>query len=380
MMPLRVMQLGSPTALYGAERWILALIRHLDQTQVESVVAVIRDDPRLEAALCRRAGELGFQTRIFEAYGRANWAAVSGLRAYILENDIQVLHTHGYKTDVIGLLATMRTPCHLVSTPHGWSAQAGPALALYETLDRAIFPLFDAVAPLSEGIFKDLARWPGLRRKLHLIRNGVDIGEIDAIPAVAPELLEWRNTGNFVVGYIGQLIARKGLSVLLEAFARLDLPNKRLAILGEGSQRQQLEAQASALGLREQVAFFGFRADRLAFLKGFDVFALPSLLEGIPRCLMEAMSANVPVVASDIPGCTDLIKHDDTGLLFKPDDVAALAACLTACASAEVRARLARSGREFVVANYSAAAMANRYSELYVGLVGGAAGVRAQHG
>ncbi len=380
MSALRVLQLGSPTALYGAERWILALIRHLEPTEVESVVAVIRDDPGLEAELCGRAQELGFRTHIIEAPGRVNWAAVSGLRKFILENAINVLHTHGYKTDIIGLLATRRTPCRLVSTPHGWSVKAGAALALYETLDRAIFPLFDAVAPLSEKIFTDLERWPGLRRKLHLIPNGVDIAEIDAIAAIAPELQQWRNAGSFVVGYIGQLIARKGLDVLLDAFARLEVPNKRLAIIGEGDQRQELEARADALGIREQTKFFGFRPDRLAFLKGFDVFALPSRLEGIPRCLMESMAAHVPVVASDIPGCTDLVAHDDTGLLFPLDDAGALAGRLQDCANRDVRARLARRGRELVLANYSAAAMASRYRQLYLGLFDAAPGVRAQHG
>ncbi|MBK8653195.1 MAG: glycosyltransferase [Haliscomenobacter sp.] len=69
------------------------------------------------------------------------------------------------------------------------------------------------------------------------------------------------------------------------------------------------------------MAFLGFRDDRLNFLKGFDIFVLPSRSEGIPRCLMEAMAAQVTVIASDIPGCTDLIKHEQTGLLFEVDNV-----------------------------------------------------------
>ncbi len=106
-----------------------------------------------------------------------------------------------------------------------------------------------------------------------------------------------------MVGYIGRLIPAKGLVALLDAFALLDLPSKKLAIVGEGPQREELEAYAAAKGLRECVSFFGFRSDRLAFLKGFDVFVLPSRSEGIPRCLMEAMAASVAVLASDIPGC-----------------------------------------------------------------------------
>src|SRR5262245_45323187 len=103
---IRVLQLGNPTALYGAERWILALLRHLDRNEVESIVSVIRDDPALTAPLCDRAHAYGFRTEIFQAYGKVNRSAVSQLRKYLRANDVHILHTHGYKTDLIGLLAT----------------------------------------------------------------------------------------------------------------------------------------------------------------------------------------------------------------------------------------------------------------------------------
>ena len=79
-----------------------------------------------------------------------------------------------------------------------------------------------------------------------------------------------------------------------------------------GEQKAELQALARELGIENQVHFLGFRTDRLSLLKGFDVFVLPSTLEGIPRCLMEAMTAGIPIIASDIPGCNDLIKHEKT--------------------------------------------------------------------
>jgi len=376
----RVMQLGSPTGLYGAERWILALVRHLDAAEVESIVAVIRDEPGLTAPLCANAAALGLRTRIFEAPGRVNWSAVSALRRYLRDNDVQILHTHGYKTDLIGLLATRGTSCRLVCTPHGWSVQAGLALRAYEALDRLIFPFCDAVAPLSESLFADLQGRPGMRSRLQLIINGVDIAEIDETSAIAPPIAQWRQEGQYVIGYIGQLIPRKGLTVLLEAFARLDHPRKRLAIVGEGEQREELQALAAARGLTGEVTFFGFRPDRLAFLKGFDVFVLPSHLEGIPRCLMESMAARVPIIASDIPGCRDLIEQGRTGVLFPMDDVAALTECLSRCASPESRAPLALAARDLVVEKYSASAMALRYQQLYGRLLSGFQGAREQYG
>lgn len=364
-MRIRVLHLGSPTGLYGAERWILALIRHLDPTQVDSIVSVICDDPDLTAPLCQEAQALGFRIRIFEAFGRVNWSAIGQLRQFILSENVQILHTHGYKTDIIGLLATRNTSCRLLSTPHGWSVQAGIKLRVYEALDRAIFPFFSAIAPLSEAIFEELKKIPYLRNKLYLIRNGVDLTEIDAVDAVATEIATWKAEDYFVVGYIGQIIPRKGLNILLEAFAKLEIPKKKLILLGEGDYRQELEKIAANLHIQNEIKFLGFRDDRLSFLKGFNVFVLPSRLEGIPRCLMEAMAAQIPVIASNIAGCTDLIKHEQTGLLFELDNVDSLLNRLSQCTNPNIRIKLTQGGRDFIVANFSADLMACEYQKLY---------------
>jgi len=368
--PVRVLQLGSPSGLYGAERWILALVRHLDRRTVESTVAVIQDGPSSEPApLCEQARALGLATHTIEAPGKVNLSAVRLLRRYIDANEIQILHSHFYKTDIIGLLATRGTSCRCVTTPHGWSTDAGLALRFYEALDRAIFPFFDAVIPLSENLHSGLVRRLGMHRNLQLITNGVDIGEIDDVHSVSPELCDWRSNGAFVVGYIGQLIPRKGLRSLLEAFASIDTPNKRLALVGEGAHRAELETLASELGISAKTRFFGYRADRIELLRGFDVFVLPSQLEGIPRCLMESMAAGVPVIASDIPGNRDLIVDGVTGLTFPVGNCAALRRQLERISDLQARTVLARAGRELVVERYSAAAMARKYQDLYARLV-----------
>lgn len=366
----KVMQLGSPTGLYGAERWILALIRHLDPLVVESIVAVVRDEPNLTAPLCSEAKSAGFATHVVDAFGRVNLLAVQALRRLLVEGKVNILHTHGYKTDLLGLLATRGTSCRLVATPHGWSTRSGLKLRVYEALDRAIFPWFDAVVPLSDTLYAELESAQWLRARLHLIRNGVDIREIDASGVTTPSMRGWKKEGDFLIGYIGQLIQRKGLDVLVEAFARLELPGKRLVVVGDGPERKALEMLAINRGVGERVDFIGFRDDRVTFLKDFDVFALPSRMEGIPRCLMEALAARVPVVASNIPGCADLIEHGGTGLLFEVDDVDGLVAALKRLQDEKLRAALAKRGREHIVKHYSADAMAVQYQTLFRSILG----------
>jgi glycosyltransferase involved in cell wall biosynthesis len=100
-------------------------------------------------------------------------------------------------------------------------------------------------------------------------------------------------------------------------------------------------------------------------LRGVDVFVLPSLLEGIPRCLMESMAAGVPIAASDIPGCRELIEHGVSGLLFQPGDVGGLVHAMQALHDPALRRSLSVAAREKVVAEFSAAAMARAYTDLY---------------
>ena len=366
--------MGSPTGLYGAERWILALIKHLPPSEVESFVGVIKDSPELEAPLCTVAGELGFQTHVIEAYGKLSRSAVAKLRRLLLEHQIDILHTHGYKTDLIGVLAVRGTPCKILSTPHGWSVNAGFKLQVYEALDRLSFLFMDAVAPLSRDLFDGLESLPGLKRKLHLIENAVDLSEIDA-PGEMPELIrQWREAGRIVIGYIGQLITRKRIDILIEAFHALEFPKKQLCLIGDGPQRAELESLAERLGERDTIAFLGFRDDRIDFLKGFDIFVLPSELEGIPRCLMEATGAGVAVIASDIPGCRDVVHAEKTGLLVPPGDAATLSRQMSRLIEDQALCvRLARGGAERTRQRYSADALAGGYTQLYESMVEGSA-------
>lgn len=376
--PIRVLHLGSPTGLYGAERWILALIKHLSREQVESWVGVIRDSPDLQAPLCAVAVELGFHTQVFESYGKLSRSAVGQLRKFLREQKIDILHTHGYKTDIIGCLAVRGTRCKIVATPHGWSINAGAKLQVYEKLDRIAFLFMDAVVPLSRDLYEGLQRFPGLYRKLHLIENGVDLSEVDACSQLPELVSRWRQEGRFVIGYIGQLISRKRIDTLITAFHRLDISKKQLCLIGDGPQRQEFEALAARMGESKNVTFLGFRTDRMDFLKGFDLFVLPSELEGIPRCLMEATGAGIAVIASDIPGCREVVTSEETGLLSVPGDAGDLQRQMCRMiGDRTLRSRLAQMGAERTRARYSAQAMATKYAVLYQSLLNRDVSVRA---
>ena len=366
---LNVLQMGSPSGLYGAERWIITLIKHLDPEKIKSYVVSIKDENGLDVPLCVETEKLGFSSHVLESYGKINFSGVNKLRAFIERNSIGILHTHGYKTDLIGLLASKGTSCKIVTTPHGWTKDPDFKLLIYEAIDRISFPFFNAVVPLSDELFSSLSLIPGLKKKLYLIKNSVDTREIDEISSVVPEISSLKEQGAFVIGYIGRLTHGKGLDVLIKCVADYGDSNWHVAIIGEGEQEKKLKDMVTEMNLNDKITFFGFRPDRLSFLKGFDLFALPSRSEGIPRCIMEAMGAGIPVVASDIPGCRHLVENEKTGLLFETDNPASLASAIKKIQSVNsLKRELSDRGKKNIYENFSAARMAREYEELFLNL------------
>lgn len=368
--PIKILQLSSQTGMYGAERWIIALVKHLNPKKIESIVGVIKDNPDQDAPLCTKAAELGLRTKLFEAPGKINLSVIWQLRQYILQEKISIIHTHLYKTDILGFLASIGTECKIISTPHGWSKNMDFKLWCYETLDRLIFPFLNAVVPLSEDIYHPLTKIMGLKKKVHFIQNGVDLSEVIYSKAINSEILEKKKNGQFILGYIGRLIPSKGLETLLKSIEKLQNPNLELFLIGDGPFRQDLKELSEKLGLTDKIHFLGFRDDRLEFLRGFDTFILPSRTEGIPRCLMEAMAAKIPIIASNIPGCIDLITDNETGLLFEVDNHEILAEKIKKISSeSALTSILSENAYNFVNKNFSAAHMTREYEILFLNLL-----------
>ena len=365
--PIRVLQLGSPAGMFGAERWIMALAKHLPRDQVETVIGVIQDEESgRQPPLCEHAREHGFETLTINAPGKLSAGAVGGLREAIAARRLDILHTHFYKPTILGAFAVRGTQCKLLATPHGWNTDAGFKLQAYEWLERLAFSQADVVAPLSRDLETGLKRLPWLKGKVELITNGVDLSEVTESDSVADEVTAAKAGGAFVVGYIGQLIARKRVDTLIEAFASLQNKTAVLFVIGDGDQRDALNTLATRLGVADRVRFFGFRNDRLEFLRGFDVLVLPSALEGIPRCLMEAMAAGVPVVGTRIPGIADLIDEAQTGLTFDVGAAEQLENCLARLSrDGALREGLATNANLRVTESFSAGAMALNYLRLY---------------
>jgi glycosyltransferase involved in cell wall biosynthesis len=366
------LQLGSPSEIYGAERWILTLVRYLDHTKIEPIIAAINDEFSLCVPLCKEAERLGIRSKVFEVANKADFSVIQSIRNYIVNKKIDIIHTHFYKADIIGLLATKGTKCKIISTPHGWTSEPDFKLRCYEVINRIIFPFMDVVVALSETMYYDLKRIPFLNGKLRLILNAVDLHEIDEVSDINLEMKEWRQAGAFIVGYIGRIVNGKGLDILIRSLSKIRSTDWRLALIGEGKQEAELKALAERLRIQHKIKFIGFRSNRISYLKGFDVFVLPSRSEGIPRSLMEAMAAGVAVVASDIPGCTALIESGKNGFLVPQLSEEKYTEIIEKLAERpQIMYEIRKNARDLIEKKFSAKRMAQEYEDIYTVLSGG---------
>ncbi|MCK7544029.1 glycosyltransferase family 4 protein [Marinobacter bryozoorum] len=369
---IRVLQFITPAGFYGAERWVLALANNLNPETVTCDLAVTRESDHQDLSVAEYFPTVAGQVHYLPMRGRFDWRVVSQLVCVIKEREIDVVHTHGYKSDILGYLAARRAGVPCMSTPHGFAGKVDLKLATFIRLGMLVLRRFDAVVPLSEELQSDMRRFRVPAERTHFVRNGVDLKDIDRELSHYTPAEKTSKRDQKTIGFIGQMIPRKGIPDLLSAFDQLRSEDQalRLQLVGDGHQRSELESIVANGVSRASVEFLGFRSDRLQLLKGFDLFVMTSSLEGIPRCMMEAMAVGVPVVAYDIPGVDQLVEHGRTGMLAPHGDKAALAdCCRQVLTNPDFAASLAANARRHIEEQYSAGRMAREYEVLFESLV-----------
>lgn len=358
--PLRVAHLIGSTGLYGAERWILAQMRYLDQRRIQATIINLVDVPGKRSDLVAEAVKRGHEAVDFYTGGRFNPLCVVRLAKLLRSERHAVLHSHGYKSDILGLVAGKMAGAKVVSTPHGWSKESDNKLMLYERIGRSSLKSMDHVCPLSRALYDDLIAVGVAASKVTLISNFVDVEEVDAI-AMNPT-----TSGKKRIGFIGQFIDRKGIGDLIEAFLLLKRSDCELILIGDGPCRERILSLIESNNSQSKVHCLGYSSRRLEYLKSFDVFVLPSLEEGIPRCIMEAQAAKVPVIGTDIDGIRDLVFHEQTGLLVPPKNPPLLAQAIARMLnSPDLSDSVAVGGRKLIEERFSAQRTAQRYQTVY---------------
>jgi glycosyltransferase involved in cell wall biosynthesis len=344
----------------GAQSYVAALLPALAK-RYDVVLAAYGEGPLRDAAA--RAGArfvpLRHVRRSINPLRDA--AGLVELISLIRRERPQILHASSSKAGVLGRLAaaTTRVPVRIF-TVHGWafSAYSGLASRLYRVADRLMAPLTTAIICVSERELADgLAAGTCKADRAVVIRNAVDV-------AAAPRSRHDRPTPRLIA--VGRLKAPKDFLTLVRACALLAPGSFEALIVGDGPDRAAIETEIGRLGLEDSVLLAGERADVPELLADSDVFVLSSRSEGLPVSVLEAMAAELPVVASRVGGLDELVVGGETGILVPSGDHEALAAALTTMVEDRgLRRRLGDAGRSRAEALFDLAAFRQAHVDLY---------------
>lgn len=350
----------------GAERVVVEIAAHLPE-EYEPLVCATRHTGNFAYLDLLRQREIPFAL-----IGRKSRYDVDGLARLKRLVDAfrpDIVHTHKFGSNVWGRLLrlTSKIPvviCH----EHTWSYDSPARLRVL--INKLLAPLSDAIIAVSEADRRKLMTLERLpAEKIVVVYNGIDFSRVDShVPRSVFRERLGLGQDTFTAAVIGKLEVQKGHELLLQAMTQLVgvMPGFTVLIAGEGSLRERLEAQASTLGLGPNLRFLGFVSDIGSLLHGVDLVLMPSLFEGHPIALLEAMAAGRLVIASEVGGVSEVVRHGQNGILVPPNQVQPLVSSIVQAFSSEtMRTRIGIAAARDVRQRFSIEAAVRKYVEIY---------------
>ncbi|WP_342349201.1 glycosyltransferase [uncultured Nitrospira sp.] len=353
----------------GLERLVCTLVSSPVLSTLPTIVVCL-DEPGVLAPL---AAQSGCRILLVKRKPGLDLGLIRRLAKVLKREGVTVVHTHSLDPMLYaGWAAWWTSVAVRIHTQHDiW-------LRTYNWKDRLKFRVasrfFHKIVGVSEDTTRSFAQYGISSPKGLTILNGIEdkkFSRSHRVKSVAvPEESGSRNPKEWVVGTVARLSPEKGIHHLLHAHAILRLRGlpMRLVVVGEGPQRGELEMLARTLGLSTTVEFMGYQEHVETFLSTFDLFVLPSISEGIPLSLLEAMANGLPVVATNVGGIPEVVVHQESGLLVpsgQPDTLAqALEQLIQDPCEAE---RIAKNGECRIRERFGMTAMSEAYLYLYGG-------------
>jgi glycosyltransferase involved in cell wall biosynthesis len=361
---VRVVELLATGTNGGAQEHVYSLVSRMDPANYD-----IRIVSLSHGSSVRRLEKAGFDVSVIDEPN--DRIAVQKLAALLAEMEPEVMHNHMYRAEVVGTRAALmlgelgcRRPA-IISTVHSSRVRCvDDRVAL-----RQLTPLMDRLIVVSRAIERKITEEGRVGAPISLIYNGVDLQRYNhqqpcctlheeySIPESSP-----------IVGVVARLEAEKGHRVLLDAWPAVlaEHPDAWLLIVGEGSERNSLEAQAAGLGIADHVVFTGRREDVPAVTAALDIAVLPSYREAQGLSVLEAMALSRPVIASNVGGIPEMIEDGVTGLLVPPGSPDALAGAINLLLSDHPRADMvAKRGHDLVHDRFCIELMASQIEAIY---------------
>ena len=335
--PITVMHLRASNFVGGPEKQILEHLLRVDRQRFRPILCSFCNDGTpndlLKAGQSHNICSLSLNSK--SAFSpKVIWQ----LRKLLKENSVQILVTHGYKPNIVGILAAQSLDIPIIVYSHGWTGE-NAKIRFYEFLDRLALKFVPSIVAVSEG------------HKRQIVAHGIPGGRITVVhnAVSVPEQIVHRSIRDFyslpgnatVVISAGRLSPEKNFAGLIEAAAPVirDRDNVYFVVLGEGVLRQELERQIAKEGLQGRFLLPGFSEDVQSLLPDADIFVSPSHTEGLPVAVLEGAGAGLPVVATAVGGTPEVIRDRYNGLLVPAGDVDALRRSIEYLLESPVEAR-----------------------------------------
>jgi glycosyltransferase involved in cell wall biosynthesis len=361
---VRVVEVMATGTNGGAQEHVYSLVSRMNPARYDVRVISLS-----HGSSVRRLQRAGIEASVIDEPD--DRLAILALAEELEAFEPEVVHNHMYRAEVIGTKAALhlgekgcRRPA-VISTVHSSRVRC---VEDRETL-RKLTPLMDHLIVVSKAIEHKIVEEGRRGAPVSLIYNGVDLQRYNHQQPCCTLHEDYHLDPEApIVGVVARLEAEKGHRTLLDAWPVVlaAVPNARLLVVGEGSERDSLEAQADILGISGRVVFTGRREDVPAVTAALDISVLPSYREAQGLSVLEAMALSRPVVASAVGGIPEMIEDGVSGLLVPPHDCDALAAAIIRLLTDHPLAdTLARRGHDVVHDRFCIELMVHAVSELY---------------
>jgi len=382
-MTIKVLHLIDSGGLYGAEMMLLNLVEEQVKSGLKPLILSAGTPEIEEKAIEVEARKRGLPVKAVRMKAGINIVKAFRIVSFAKKEGFDVLHSHGYKFDILlGMLPKRVRRIPVVTTVHGYIvAKKLSKISLYQWLDRFLIRNFDRIIFVNKSMLAQKFFNKNRFRRLSIINNGINIkrdeGRILEQKDYSPgsEILQFIEEGSPLFGFVGRLSHEKGTQDLLYAFSELvDVaPEARLLVIGDGAYKDELRNLVHELALGDKVKLIGYTDKTYYYLSKLDLLVLPSHTEGLPIVLLEAMFAECLILATKVGGMPDALKDGELGFLVEPEDKKKLA-----CKLKDIGERL-KKGEQFndlqcaskveVLERFSSKKMSSAYRLIYQGVL-----------
>lgn len=364
--PIIIAHLIATNFFGGPEKQILAQSMRLSREYFYPVMISYREEATPNSFLDKSC-ILDLTIRELKAKNSFDPKVIKDLCSIIRADDIHILCAHGYKSNIIGRLATWITGIPYIAISRGWTAE-NTKIRLYEKLDKLFLHFADHVVAVSHGQREKILSLGVSPEKVSVIHNAINLAEIpDGTPRFIRQQLGVPDDA-IIVASAGRLSPEKNYAGMIEAACEVVKHNPSIyfVIFGEGFLRPELEAKINSAGLNRRFLLPGFRTDLQQVLSEIDIFMLPSFTEGLPNVILEAFAACKPVVATMVGGTPEVVQDGVSGFLARPEEYNVLSQhILTLANDAKLRQKMGEAGFQYVHEKFGFEKQTSLYEQLY---------------